>query len=135
MIENRSVFAALSLCVFFASCATKPPPPAAPAPSDPVETQDWSGVTGDFSVTSTPAGAAVKLSSGEKCKTPCSVKRPITEHFDVVISKNGFKTKTVTVISHQNVVPGSASTGRPKLARPHLSPNPVAVTLEPSWDR
>ena len=120
------------------SCAKAPPPTPASNPDgnqNEEAAQDWSGTMESFTINSTPSGANVRLSSGEKCKTPCNLKRDITENFDATIEKNGFRSKTISVVSHTNVLPGSGATGRPKLSKPKLSPNPASVTLEPVWDR
>lgn len=128
-----SSFLAFSLAGCF---GTKTPPPA-PETNDgsAVEQEDWTGVETTLSITSAPSGANVSLSTGEKCKTPCAVKRRLTENFDVTVEKSGFRPKTVSVVSHMNVVPGSGTTGKLKLSKPKLVPNPIAVTLEPQWDR
>lgn len=119
-------------------CSTAPPPAPAPDPALLQEAEEeaaWAQETTTFQIQSTPSGAAVRLSSGERCKTPCTLSRPITENFDVNVDKKGFRGKSVSVISHRNVVPGSVVGGRPKLSKPKLSPNPLTVTLEPLWDR
>lgn len=136
---STTVLGICSLAVYLAlvSCSPSKPTPAPPPPSGNTDedTQDWTGVSENFVLNSTPAGANVKFSSGEKCKTPCTVKRAITENFDVTLEKNGFRPKTLAIVSHTNVLPGSGASGKPKLSKPKLSPNPASVTLEPVWDR
>ena len=89
----------------------------------------------NFSIQSTPSGAVAKLSSGESCKTPCSVKKRNIDNFDVRISKDGYKTQRVDVMGIAKVVPGSGAKGTPTIDRPHLVPNPLNVVLEPNWTK
>ena len=103
------------------------------------------GTTTQFTVNSTPPGAAVKTSTGFSCAaTPCSMKMPRKTAFDVTLTKAGFATQTVHITSAVagggaagfagNLVAGSivgmivdGSSG----AMDDLTPNPLAVTLNP----
>ncbi len=137
-MRRREIAAVSCGVLLFIGCAEKKAPPPPPPPVQEIQAeyeQDWTGITESVSISSTPTGASVRLSTGEKCKTPCSLKRPILENFDVTIEKNGFVSKTVSVVSHSNIVPGSGASGRPKLAKPKLSPSPVSVVLNPEWER
>lgn len=95
-------------------------------------------------VESTPTGADVRLSSGETCKTPCTLKKKRKDNFVVFINREGFEPVEVNVISETagagaagmagNVLVGGligigvdAATGATK----KLTPNPVRVTLNP----
>lgn len=95
-------------------------------------------------VESTPTGAEVRLSSGETCKTPCTLKKKRKENFVVFINREGFEPVEVAVISETagagaagmagNVLLGGiigagvdAATGATK----KLTPNPIRVTLNP----
>jgi hypothetical protein len=103
------------------------------------------GTTTNFTVNSTPPGAAVKTSTGFTCEaTPCSMKMPRKTAFDVTVSKAGYVTKTQHVRSEVsgggaaglagNVVAGGVlgmvvdgTSG----AMDDLIPNPMSVTLDP----
>ena len=95
-------------------------------------------------VESTPTGAEVRLSSGEICKTPCTLKKKRKDNFVVFINREGFEPVEVAVISETpgagaagmagNVLVGGligvgvdAATGATK----RLTPNPIRVTLNP----
>lgn len=103
------------------------------------------GTTQQFTVDSTPAGAAVKTSHGFTCPaTPCTFSLPRKEAFTVTVSKDGHETQTVPVKSDLagggaagmagNILLGGligvgvdASSG----ALNDLSPNPLLVVLQP----
>ena len=58
------------------------------------------GTTTDFSVSSTPPGAAVKTSMGFSCDaTPCSMKMPRKNEFDVTSPKAGYRPKPSTSVA------------------------------------
>lgn len=95
-------------------------------------------------IETTPIGAEVRLSSGEVCKTPCTLKKKRKENFVVFINRDGFEPVEVNVISETagagaagmagNVLVGGiiglgvdAATGATK----KLTPNPIRVTLNP----
>lgn len=95
-------------------------------------------------IETTPIGAEVRLSSGETCKTPCTLKKKRKENFVVFINRDGFEPVEVNVISETagagaagmagNVLVGGiiglgvdAATGATK----KLTPNPIRVTLNP----
>lgn len=97
-----------------------------------------------FVVESTPTGADVRLSSGEICKTPCTLKKKRKDNFVVFINRDGYEPVEVSIISETagagaagmagNVLVGGiiglgvdAATGATK----KLTPNPVRVTLNP----
>jgi hypothetical protein len=102
------------------------------------------GTTEALVINSAPPGADVRLSSGEVCKTPCTLKKKRKENLVVFIEKPGFEKVEVNVISEVagagaagmagNVLVGGligvgvdAATGATK----KLTPNPVSVTLAP----
>jgi hypothetical protein len=104
------------------------------------------GTTQDFSVTSTPPGAAVKTSTGFECAaTPCTFKMPRKNPFTVEIKLEGYQTETVNV---ESKVAGSGAAGMAgnvlvggligigvdatSGATKDLVPNPVTVTLTPN---
>lgn len=101
------------------------------------------GYREELVVTSTPAGAKVRLDNGMTCAaTPCSFKVPRRSDLQVQLRKTGCTTKVVSVGNRLagsggvamagNIVLGGivgagvdASTG----AAQELAPNPVNVTL------
>jgi len=102
------------------------------------------GTHTNFAIESVPSGAAVKTTNGFTCSpTPCKLKLPRKEGFDVTITLEGYKPQTVHVASKVqgggaagfvgNAVVGGvlggaidASSGAMK----DLVPNPVKVKLE-----
>jgi hypothetical protein len=103
------------------------------------------GTTTQFTVTSTPPGAAVKTSAGFSCApTPCSMKLPRKSAFDVTVSKTGYLPKTQHV---RSAVAGGGAAGMAGNlllggvigmavdgtdgSMNNLTPNPLDVTLEP----
>jgi hypothetical protein len=67
------------------------------------------GTTTTFNVTSTPPGAAVKTSTGFSCpSTPCGMKVPRKNEFDVTVSKAGYVSKTQHV---RSAVAGGGAAG------------------------
>jgi PEGA domain len=102
------------------------------------------GVHEKLSVTSDPAGANVKLSTGETGVTPAKfVKMRRTEPFTVTVSKPGYIPQTVKVESKLGGTGGTAMAGNALLggviglgvdagtgAYNSLYPNPVSITLE-----
>ncbi len=106
------------------------------------------GTTEVLVVESTPLGADVALSNGMRCKTPCSLKLKRKDAVVLDISKDGYESVQVNVLSEiagagaagmaGNVLVGGiigagvdASTGAMK----SLKPNPVKVTLVEKSDR
>jgi len=104
------------------------------------------GTTTEFKVASVPPGAAVKTSTGFVCDaTPCSLKMPRKDPFDVTLTKPGFKDATVHV---RSAVGGGGAAGMAGNlvaggllgmaidgtdgAMDDLTPNPLNVTLEPA---
>ena len=100
------------------------------------------GTTEVLVVETTPAGADVELSNGMRCKTPCSLEMKRKSNVVVDISKEGYESVRVNVLSQisgagaagmaGNVILGGvigagvdAATGATK----QLKPNPVQVTL------
>lgn len=49
------------------------------------------GRTQDFTVNTFPAGALVKLSSGQECVSPCTISKSRHSNFKVNITKNGYQ--------------------------------------------
>jgi len=100
------------------------------------------GSTQSWSVETDPVGADITLSSGEACKSPCTLKKKRKHPFTVDICKNGHERVTTTIDSSVkgagaaglagNVLVGGvigigvdAATGASK----DLTPNPLVVTL------
>lgn len=103
------------------------------------------GTTQTWSVQTDPAGATVKLSSGEQCTSPCSILKHRTDQFSVTIDKAGYDQSLTYVMSSMktggavgiagNVLIGGligigvdAASGATK----DLSPNPLIVRLTPA---
>lgn len=101
------------------------------------------GTTQAFTVTSEPSNATVEFSSGEECKTPCTVTKKRKEAFTVTVSKDGYQSSSASVQSQVagagaaamagNVLVGGiigaavdAGTGATK----ELVPNPLHITLD-----
>lgn len=100
------------------------------------------GSTQSWSVETDPVGADITLSSGEACKSPCTLKKKRKHPFSVDICKNGYERVVTTIDSSVkgagaaglagNVLVGGvigigvdAATGASK----DLLPNPLVVTL------
>jgi PEGA domain len=100
------------------------------------------GVKEDLQVVSTPAGADVYLSTGEKGVTPATFKkRRRGPSFQVTVSKPGYDSQTVTVRSKGSPTGAAAAAGNAATAGigvavdagtgawDSLYPNPVSVRL------
>lgn len=102
------------------------------------------GTSETFVVTTEPAGAMVRLSTGETCVTPCALQKRRKHAFDVEIEREGYEPVSTRILPQVsgagatgmagNVLIGGlvglvvdASTGSAK----DLRPNPLAVTLVP----
>lgn len=102
------------------------------------------GTTEAFVVDSEPVGANVTLSSGERCRTPCTLTRKRKDSFMVTIELDGYETVQTQVQSQVagggaagmagNVLVGGiigvgvdAASGATK----ELVPNPLRVKLVP----
>jgi hypothetical protein len=78
---------------------------------------------------SEPPGAEARISQGMACRTPCALAVPVTE-MAVTFALNGYHPQTVAVHVRQVEIerdPELVPTSDPK-----LTPNPVAVALEPA---
>lgn len=67
---------------------------------------------------SEPAGAEAKTSTGQTCKTPCSIAMPADKEFSVSFALAGYQTQTV-----------SLQLTKPEGVETALQPNPVEVEL------
>lgn len=67
---------------------------------------------------SQPAGAEAKTSTGQACKTPCSLAMPADKEFSVTFSLAGYQPQTVAL-----------QLTRPEGIETALQPNPVEVEL------
>jgi hypothetical protein len=102
------------------------------------------GTHTDFAVQSDPSNAAVKTTTGFSCTTPCKLKLPRKDAFDITITMEGYQPQTVHISSKVqgggaagfagNLVVGGvlggvidASSG----SMNDLVPNPVKVKLVP----
>lgn len=102
------------------------------------------GTTEAFVVETEPAGASVTLSTGERCKSPCTLTKKRKDSFMVTIELDGYETVQTQVQSQVagggaagmagNVIVGGiigmgvdAASGATK----ELVPNPLRVKLVP----
>lgn len=102
------------------------------------------GTTEAWSVQTEPVGANIKLSSGEQCKSPCTLQKKRKDPFQVTIDHEGYEQVVTQVISSVkgggaaglagNVLIGGiigigvdVATG----AAQDLTPNPLIVKLAP----
>ncbi len=70
---------------------------------------------------SEPAGAEVKTSLGQTCRTPCELTVQVAPEMSATFALSGYQPQTISVRSE-------ASGG---LSAPRLAPNPVHVELRP----
>jgi len=92
-----------------------------------------------------PSGARVETTNGHQCQaTPCAIKMKRKSNFTATVTKEGYKTATVTV-SHKTSNGGAAGVAGNVLlggviglgvdlatgASQDLTPNPVTLKLEP----
>jgi hypothetical protein len=68
-----------------------------------------------------PAGADVKVSNGQTCKSPCALALPTDQPLNVTFSLAGYETESEALAP-------VVSTGEP----PRLRPNPVTAELTPA---
>ena len=85
---------------------------------------------------SEPAGAEVKTSTGQTCKTPCALAVPATDLMATYALK-GFKSATVPVklVPPTDTRAGSDSEGNTAPPLPTFSPSPVFAELEKAGPR
>jgi hypothetical protein len=76
------VFACAALLVATAGCATV-----------------IRGTQQDFTIETTPAGAQATLSTGQSCVTPCTLRLPRKQDFDVTFAMEGYDGGTAHVTS------------------------------------
>jgi hypothetical protein len=101
------------------------------------------GTSQAWSVQTEPEGAIAKLSTGQECTTPCTLKLKRKTDFSITVSKEGYNELVTQVVSQiaaagaagmaGNVLVGGiigvgvdAASGATK----ELKPNPLVVTLE-----
>lgn len=103
------------------------------------------GTNQNFVVESTPSQANVKLSTGQTCVTPCTLRMKRKSEFAVTISKDGYQTQETHV---HGVVKGGGAAGvagnvllggligagidASNGSMMNLKPNPLQVTLVPT---
>jgi hypothetical protein len=102
------------------------------------------GTNQNFVVESSPSEANVKLSTGQTCVTPCTLRMKRKSEFAVTVSKDGYQTQEAKV---HGVVKGGGAAGAAgnvifggvigaaidgsNGALMNLTPNPLKVTLAP----
>jgi hypothetical protein len=84
-------------------------------------------VEGILRLESKPAGAEARASTGQACRTPCSVKIPIGEGFSVTFSLDKHQPQTVAVQVLQINTDAPLEEGAPS---PAFDPNPIYVELQ-----
>lgn len=102
------------------------------------------GTTQSWSVQTEPAGANVKLSSGEQCKSPCSLQKKRKDPFQVTIDLPGYEQVVTQVISGVKGAGAAGMAGNVIFggligvgvdvasgATKDLTPNPLVVKLLP----
>lgn len=100
------------------------------------------GTTEAWSVQTVPAGADVKLSSGEQCKSPCTLTKKRKDPFQVTISKDGYESVSTQIIGTVKGAGAAGMAGNVLIggiigigvdaadgATLSLTPNPLIVTL------
>jgi hypothetical protein len=103
------------------------------------------GAREPFHIVSFPSGATVQLSTGETCRTPCTLELPRAVAFQARLSLPGCVTQVIPVASRgsvggavgflgNGVVGGIVGAGvdHDTGAMRSLSPNPLRVRLEPA---
>ena len=102
------------------------------------------GTNQDFMVESSPSQADVKLSTGQTCVTPCTLRLKRKSQFKVTISKEGYETQEAEVHGVVKGGGGAAMAGNVIFggligagvdasngSTMNLKPNPLQVTLQP----
>lgn len=98
----------------------------------------------DFTINTLPQGATVRTSTGFLCTSPCTIKHPRRDSFEVTITKKGFQTAQARISAQVagggavgvtgNVLIGGLmgiATDVHSGASKDLVPNPLNVTLIP----
>jgi hypothetical protein len=102
------------------------------------------GTNQNFAIESTPSQADAKLSTGQTCVTPCTIRMKRKSEFVVTVSKDGYQTQEAKV---HGVVKGGGAAGMAgnvifggligagvdasNGSMMNLTPNPLKVTLAP----
>lgn len=103
------------------------------------------GTNEDLVVATDPAGAVARLSSGQQCETPCSLRVARRDDVALTIEKEGYETVRTTVASEVDAggvagmlrsvvatgVVGAVVDVRSGAMRSHR-PNPLVVELTPA---
>lgn len=103
------------------------------------------GTSQAWTVQTEPAGADVRLSSGETCKSPCTLKKKRKHGFTVDIAKDGYEPVKTDVVSTGSKAGAWGMAGNALVggligvgidagsgATRDLSPNPLVVKLTPA---
>lgn len=102
------------------------------------------GTTEAFVVESDPPGADVRFSSGETCRTPCTITKRRKDNFVVYITRDGYEPAEVSVLNQTAGAGAAGMAGNVLIggligmavdagsgAMKELVPNPVSVRLVP----
>ncbi|MEM8988481.1 MAG: PEGA domain-containing protein [Pseudomonadota bacterium] len=102
------------------------------------------GTNVDMIIESNPSEADIRLSTGQTCITPCTLKMPRKNGFNVMAKKEGYKTYEGSVDAKLSGGGGAGFVGNALIggvigagvdvasgAMNDLVPNPLIITLEP----
>lgn len=100
------------------------------------------GTSQAFTVESTPLGATVSMSNGERCETPCTVKLKRKHPLAVHVCKAGYAPVTANIVSSMSGAGGAGMAGNVLVggligvgvdaasgATKDLKPNPLVLQL------
>lgn len=116
----RRVLVTAASCIALGACSNM----SLPSFEMPNMTPTPAASTVEFA--SEPAGADIKTSTGQTCKTPCALSVAATE-FTATFTLNGFQPQTVPVRLTSSDEGRDPNTGQ--VAPPRMTPNPVYAEL------
>ena len=103
------------------------------------------GTTEAWSVQTEPVGANIKLSSGEQCKTPCTLQKKRKDPFQVMITLDGYQEVDTQIVSSVKGAGAAGMAGNVLIggiigigvdmatgAGKDLVPNPLVVKMAPA---
>lgn len=103
------------------------------------------GIHEDYHVESTPPGASVQTSTGYTCTTPCTMRLPRKNEFDITVALDGYKTYSMRIVNEISGAGAAGLVGNAVVGGPlgvgvdvvtgasqDLKPNPLIVNLAPN---